>query len=106
MGGVIWEGVDVVGGVMLSFEDIVGKIVEPLVDRGTESRKVSRKGLVMCCGVVEYIILEDVQGVVIADRCLVRGSIARIDVIIELLGRRQVEMDGARQKIATHGEMD
>ena len=42
----------------------------------------------------------------IADGCLGRGSIARIDVIIELLGRRQVEMDGARQKIATHGEMD
>ena len=52
-GCVIWEEVDVVGGVILSFEEIVGKIVEPLVDRGTESRKVSRKDLVMCCGVVE-----------------------------------------------------
>ena len=52
-GCVVWEGVDVIGGVVLTFEDIVFKTVKPLVYRGTESRKVSRKGLVMCCCVVE-----------------------------------------------------
>ena len=41
----------------------------------------------------------------IADGCLGRGSIARIDVSIELSGRRQVEVDGAGREIATHGEM-
>ena len=46
-GCVIWEGVDVMCGVVLTFEDIVFKTVEPLVYRRTESRKVSRKGLVM-----------------------------------------------------------
>ena len=46
-GCVIWEGVDVMCGVVLTFEDIVFKTVEPLVYRRTESRKVSRKGFVM-----------------------------------------------------------
>ena len=43
-GGVVVDRVDVVGGVVFAFEDIVVEAVEPLVDRRTESRKVSRRG--------------------------------------------------------------
>ena len=81
-GCVIWEGVDVICGVVLTFEDIAFKTVESLVHRRMESRNVSRKGLVMCCCVVEEIFSEDVQDVTIADGGLRRGSISRIDVSI------------------------
>ena len=69
-------------GVVITFEDIVFKTVEPLVYRRTESRKVSRKGLVMCCCVVEEIFLEDARDVTIANGGLRRGSISRVDVSI------------------------
>ena len=93
------------GGVVFAFEDIVVEAVEPLVDRRTESRKVSRRGLVMGCGVLVDVFLEDIQGFSIADGYLGCGSIARIDVCIELFWSRQVQMECAWREIAIHGEV-
>ena len=88
VGGVIWEGADVVVGVVFAFEDLVVEAVKPLVDPRTVSRKVSRRRLVMGCGVLVCGFLEEIQGFAIVDRCRGGGSISRIDVGIELFRRR------------------
>ena len=59
-GSVVVERVDVVGGVVLTFKDIIIKTMELLVDRETEVRKVSWRGVFMCYCVVKELFLKDI----------------------------------------------
>ena len=48
-GGIVIERVDVVGGVVITVKGVtILKTVEPLIDRGTEARKVIWRSCFMC----------------------------------------------------------